>query len=43
MRFSFTKNPESDFFTKNSNLTKKLRGEGKGGLAGHALYFYQVV
>ena len=31
MKFSFTKNPESDFFIKNPNLTKKSGGwEGRG-------------
>ena len=33
MNFSYTKNPESDFFIKNPNLTKKNSGgwEGRGG------------
>ena len=32
MKFSFTKNPESEFFIKNPNLTKKNSGgwEGRG-------------
>ena len=32
MEFSFTKNPESDFFIKNHNLTKTKSGgwEGRG-------------
>ena len=34
MKFSYTKNPESDFFIKNANLTKHLavwRGGDGGG------------
>ena len=35
MKFSYTKNLESDFFIKNQNLTKKkfwrLGGKGVGG------------
>ena len=32
MKYSFTKNPESEFFIKNPNLTKKNSGgwEGRG-------------
>ena len=34
MKFSFTKNPESEFFIKNPNLTKekfwRVGGEGLG-------------
>ena len=28
---SFTKNPESEFFMKNPNLTKKFMAGGRGG------------
>ena len=28
MKFPYTKNPESDFFIKNPNLTRKNRGGG---------------
>ena len=31
MKFSFTKNQESDFFIKNQNLTKKILAAGRGG------------
>ena len=30
MKFSFTKNPESEFFIKNPNLTKKSIAGGRG-------------
>ena len=30
MTFSFTKNPESDFFMKNLNLTKKKKKKSGG-------------
>ena len=34
MKYSFTKNPESDFFIKNPNLTKKKKilAGGRGGV-----------
>ena len=31
MKFSYTKNPESEFFIKNPNLTKKNLAVGSGG------------
>ena len=34
MKFSFTKNPESDVFIKNPNLTKKIWREGGVGRGG---------
>ena len=42
MKFSFTKNPESDFFIKNPNLTKKNSGrwEGGGGGVARVSYFF---
>ena len=45
MKFSFTKNPESDFFYKtNPNLTKKYGGwEGRGGgVAGVSDFFKRI-
>ena len=46
MKYSFTKNPESEFFIKNPNLTKKkkiLAGErgGGGGVARVSDFFCQ--
>ena len=32
MKFSDTKNPESEFFIKNPNLTKKYLAVGRGGV-----------
>ena len=34
--FFCTKNPESDFFIKNPNLTKKILAGGRGGGGGMA-------
>ena len=31
MKFSYTKNTESDFFIKKPNLTKKILVVGRGG------------
>ena len=31
MKFTFTKNPESDFLIKDPNLTKKILAGGRGG------------
>ena len=31
MNFSYIKNPESEFFIKNLNLTKKILAVGRGG------------
>ena len=48
MKFSYTKNPESDFFIKNPNLTKKKknlsirRGEG-GALARVSDFFFKRI
>ena len=36
MKFSYTKNPESDFFITNPNLTKKNLAVGRGGDGGVA-------
>ena len=40
MKYSFTKNPESEFFIKNPNLTKKKKKKilagGRGGGGGVA-------
>ena len=46
MKFSYTKNPESDFFIKNPNLTttKKILAVGRGGGGGGASvseFFFQ--
>ena len=43
MKFSFTKNPESDFFNKESKSNKKKRGEGKGGLASVSEFVLQII
>ena len=34
MKFSYTKNLESEFFIKNPNLTKKILAVGRGGGGG---------
>ena len=34
MKFSFTKNPESEYFIKNPNITKKNLAGGRGGDGG---------
>ena len=36
MKFSFTKNPESEFFIESPNLTKKILAAGMGGGGGVA-------
>ena len=43
MKFSYTKNPESEFFIKNPNLTKKKkfwRLGGEGVWIGCFLFFF---
>ena len=32
MKFSYKKNQESEFFTKNPNLTKTILAVGRGGV-----------
>ena len=44
MKYSFTKNPESIFFIKNTNLTKKILAverEVRGGVARVSDIFFQ--
>ena len=44
-KISLTRNPESDFFIKNPNLTKKYGGwEGRGwGVARVSDFFFKVI